>query len=248
MSKNLKIGIFQFHGCDKCFNETLLLNEVKFYDIVRITDPKSWVGEPLHAAVITGYLLPEDEAILATIQTHTDKVVGFGSCAVTGGVFGLAYQRGAPIQPLENFLTNHNPMPVHGCLGEIAELKASLDAQDLAKTLALCKKCSRKSTCSYLDEVERQLDPSEDTESCFNDLGFMCTGYIARECTEMCVDFGAPCRGCKPIIDRPGFRMLGMFGTLMANVEVATEQNKYGATDKLADEDDDVTESILDGR
>ena len=137
-------------------------------------------------------------------------------------------------------------MPVHGCLGEIAELKASLDAQDLAKTLALCKKCSRKSTCSYLDEVERQLDPSEDTESCFNDLGFMCTGYIARECTEMCVDFGAPCRGCKPIIDRPGFRMLGMFGTLMANVEVATEQNKYGATDKLADEDDDVTESVLD--
>ena len=40
--------------------------------------------------------------------------------------------------------------------------------------------------------------------------------------------------------------MLGMFGTLMGNVEVATEASKYGATDKLADQDDDMTESLPD--
>ncbi|MHA1522693.1 MAG: hypothetical protein ACTSRK_21210, partial [Promethearchaeota archaeon] len=43
-----------------------------------------------------------------------------------------------------------------------------------------------------------------------------------------------------------GFRMLGMFGTLMGNIEVATEATGKGGTDKLADEDDDITESIPD--
>jgi hypothetical protein len=40
--------------------------------------------------------------------------------------------------------------------------------------------------------------------------------------------------------------MLGMFGTLMGNVEMATEHSEKGATDKLADADDDVTESLPD--
>jgi hypothetical protein len=40
--------------------------------------------------------------------------------------------------------------------------------------------------------------------------------------------------------------MLGMFGTLMGNIEVATEATGKGGTDKLADEDDDVTDSFPD--
>jgi len=40
--------------------------------------------------------------------------------------------------------------------------------------------------------------------------------------------------------------MLGMFGTLMGNIEVATEHSELGATDKLADKDDDVTDSLPD--
>jgi hypothetical protein len=40
--------------------------------------------------------------------------------------------------------------------------------------------------------------------------------------------------------------MLGMFGTLMGNVDVATEASTYGATDKLADKDDNMTESLPD--
>ncbi len=40
--------------------------------------------------------------------------------------------------------------------------------------------------------------------------------------------------------------MLGMFGTLMGNIEVATEHSEKGATDKLADPEDDVTRSLPD--
>jgi hypothetical protein len=40
--------------------------------------------------------------------------------------------------------------------------------------------------------------------------------------------------------------MLGMFGTLMGNIEVATEHSEKGATDKLADAEDDVTRSLPD--
>jgi len=74
----------------------------------------------------------------------------------------------------------------------------------------------------------------------------MCNGYVARECKENCVAAGAPCRGCKQNIDRPGLRMIGMFGTFMGEIEVATEANKYGATDKLADKDDEITAGVPD--
>jgi hypothetical protein len=97
-----------------------------------------------------------------------------------------------------------------------------------------------------LDSIIRQIDPLDDEETCFNDLGFQCNGYIALECKERCIDYGTQCRGCKPFGERSGIRMLGMFGTLMGNVDVATEASKYGATDKLADEDDEMTESMPD--
>ena len=40
--------------------------------------------------------------------------------------------------------------------------------------------------------------------------------------------------------------MLGMFGTLMGNIEMATEHSEKGATDKLADKADEITESLPD--
>ena len=48
------------------------------------------------------------------------------------------------------------------------------------------------------------------------------------------------------MVERSGVRMLGMFGTLMGNIEVATEHSEKGATDKLADRDDDITTSLPD--
>lgn len=235
----MKVGIFQFNGCDKCFNETLLIPS-----IIHVSDPKNWKEEELDVAVVAGYLTPEDITIIEKIKTNAKKIIAYGSCAVSGGVYGLSYQKGNLIVPTKRIVTG--VVEINGCLAEVDELKKAIDGEEYVSKKKLCDRCSRKSTCDYLDEVMRSIDLEEGDDSCFNDLGFMCNGYIARECKELCVNYGAPCRGCKPLVDRPGFRMLGMFGTLMGNIEVATEATGKGGTDKLADEDDDVTNSFPD--
>jgi hypothetical protein len=155
----------------------------------------------------------------------------------------LANQHGHEITPLRNIV--EEIAEVEGCLGEIDELKSVINEEEPEKLQKLCDVCSRRATCDYLDEVHRQIE-LEDQETCFNDLGFLCNGFISKECKERCIDYNTPCRGCKQLVERSGIRMLGMFGTLMGNIEVATEHSEKGATDKLADEDDDVTRSLPD--
>ncbi|QEE15324.1 hypothetical protein DSAG12_01149 [Promethearchaeum syntrophicum] len=244
----MKIGIFQLNGCNKCFNETILLDKhIKSKnEIYRIknSEIESWSEKELDYAVVTGYIKPENHEFLQNLSKNSKNIVGYGSCATTGGIFGLAYQNGYKISPIGKIISD--AAIVDGCLGEIEELSEILQGNPLSNDSNLCKSCARKSTCEYLDEVVRQIDPQDDIESCYNDFGYMCTGYIAKACKEMCVNYGTPCRGCKPSIDRAGFRMLGMFGTLMGNIEVATEATGKGGTDKLADVDDDITRSIPD--
>ncbi|MHC1590795.1 MAG: NADH-quinone oxidoreductase subunit B family protein, partial [Candidatus Helarchaeales archaeon] len=241
----MKVGIFQFNGCEKCFNETLYkccaVEGSQINDVVRVSDPKTWQGDALDAAVITGYLTAEDEPTLKKISDHAKKMVAYGSCATTGGIFGLSYQKGNEIMPLHNFYPK--AVDVNGCLGEVEELSEAIKGQSFSKTRALCKVCARKSDCDYVEEVQRVIDVEENPEVCYNDQGLMCMGFIAIECKEACVNYGTPCRGCKPMVDRPGFRMMGMWGTLLGNIEVATEATGKGGTDKLADEDDEVTEA-----
>lgn len=240
----LNVKVFQFNGCNKCFNETILLNKESDLNVELISKPNEWKGERIDVAVVTGYILPNDKKILEKIQAHTSKIIAYGDCTTTGGVFGLANQKGHEVSPIKKLGIRVNE--INGCLAEYEELRTVIIGKDLSKFKPLCKVCKRKSTCHYLDEVHRQIELSENQEMCFNDLGFLCTGYIAQECKERCVDYGSPCRGCKPMIERSGIRMLGMFGTLMGNIEVATEASKYGATDKLADIEDDVTNSLPD--
>ncbi len=241
----MKINVFQFHGCTKCFGETTLLKEQAKNQVTWITNPGRWQEKPSDVAVITGYLVPEDKDTLTKISSSTKKVIAYGSCTTTGGVFGLANQKGREILPLHNIIPK--AVEIYGCLGEIEELVQSLTGEFPNHTKKLCQICNRRSTCKYLDHVVRQLDLAEvDKEACLNDLGYMCTGYIASECKEQCMNHGAPCRGCKPRVEQAGIRMLGMFGTLMGNIEVATEGSKYGSTDKLADADDDVTKGLPD--
>jgi len=240
----MSVKIFQFNGCNKCFHETILLKKESDLDIELISNPTEWKEIKIDTAILTGYILPEDKDILFKIENNAEKVIAYGDCTTTGGVFGLSNQRGSKITPINKILSNS--ININGCLAEIEELIATLKREKKVKLKPLCNVCKRRSTCEYLDAVQRQIDPLEDEESCFNDLGFQCNGYIATECKERCVDYGTQCRGCKPIVERSGIRMLGMFGTLMGNVEVATEASKYGATDKLADQDDDMTESLPD--
>ncbi len=244
----MKIGIFQLNGCDKCFNETILLDKDKKSnnEIFRIknSEIKSWKDKQLDVAIITGYFTVENHEFLQKLSEHVKKVVGFGSCATTGGIFGLSYQKGNKISTIAKVIPNASI--IKGCLAEIEELTDILQDIAIPKKENLCKSCARSSTCEYLDEVVRQIDIQEDLESCFNDFGHICSGYIANSCKEMCVNYGTPCRGCQPLVDRSGIRMLGMFGTLMGKLEVASEATGKGGTDKLADEADDVTKSIPD--
>ncbi|MFX1392430.1 MAG: hypothetical protein ACFFAH_02545 [Promethearchaeota archaeon] len=239
----MNVKIFQFNGCNKCFNETLLLKKENNFNVELILEPKNWKEEKVDVAVITGYLLPTDKDILVKIQNNSTRILAYGNCATTGGVFALANQKGYEVTPLRKLIEVYTD--INGCLGEIEELKTIIEGQTPSRLKALCGVCARKSTCQYLDEVHRQIE-LDDNETCFNDLGYLCNGYIAIECKERCIDYDTPCRGCKPMIERSGIRMLGMFGTLMGNIEVATEHSVKGATDKLADDDDDVTESLPD--
>jgi len=239
----MDVKIFQFNGCNKCFYETILLKENSKYKVQLISDPKNWKEEQTDVSIITGYLLPNDKEILDKIKASSEKVIAFGNCTTTGGLFALANQKGHNITPLSEMISN--VAEIYGCLGEIEELKLAINGLDIPKLKNLCEVCGRKRTCEYLDKVHRQIE-LDDENTCFNDLGFLCNGFIAKECKERCIDYNTPCRGCKPSIERSGIRMLGMFGTLMGNIEVATEHSVKGATDKLADDEDDVARRLPD--
>ena len=239
----MDVKVFQFNGCNKCFYESILLKENSKDNIQLISDPKSWNEEKNDVAVITGYLLPEDQYILEKIKANSKRIIAFGNCTTTGGVFALANQKGHNVTPLRRIVGDL--AEINGCLGEVEELKFAIDGAEAPKLKNLCDVCGRKRTCDYLEEVHRQIELGNDN-TCFNDLGFLCNGFVAKECKERCIDYNTPCRGCKPSVDRPGIRMLGMFGTLMGNIEVATEHSEKGATDKLADNEDDVTRSLPD--
>ncbi|MFW9895114.1 MAG: hypothetical protein ACFFD7_04850 [Candidatus Thorarchaeota archaeon] len=239
----MDVKIFQFNGCNKCFNETLLLNLNSEVDVEFIKNPQNWKEEKIETAVLTGYLLLNDREQVLKIKSNADRVIAYGSCTVTGGVFALANQHGHEVTPIKNF--DNDVIEVEGCLGEIDELLSVIKGEELEKPKKLCDLCTRRAICDYLNDVHRQIE-LEDEETCFNDLGFLCNGFVSRECKERCINYNTPCRGCKQLVERSGIRMLGMFGTLMGNIEVATEHSVKGATDKLADEEDDITRSLPD--
>jgi coenzyme F420-reducing hydrogenase gamma subunit len=240
-----KVIIFNFGSCTKCFDESLLLPKDAAYVVDRVANPAAWKPALVDVAVLAGYLLPKDKAIIGSIAKNAKKVIAFGTCAVTGGPFGLASAKGTKLLPIAEAAPG--AAEVHGCLGEWFELDQAIKGVQPEK-IKLCDACKRRSTCKFLSEVVRQLEPpAEDEESCFNDRGFACNGYVARQCKEKCIDQFTPCRACKPFVNRPGIRMLSMFGTLMANVEVATEATGgIAGTDKLADVADDVTRGVPD--
>jgi coenzyme F420-reducing hydrogenase gamma subunit len=239
----MDVKVFQFNGCNKCFNESILLKGDSSYKVEFISDPKNWKEQKVDVSIITGYLLPDDKEILNKIKVNSSKVIAYGDCTTTGGVFALSNQRGHEVTPLQNLV--EGIIKINGCLGEIEELQSEVIGEDTPKLKNLCIVCTRRKTCDYLEQINRQIE-FDNTETCFNDLGYLCNGFIAKECKERCIDYNAPCRGCKPIVERSGVRMLGMIGTLMGNIEVATEHSEKGATDKLADRDDDITASLPD--
>jgi len=117
----MDVKVFQFNGCNKCYNETILLNSETKYKVEFIEDPKNWKETKTDVSVITGYLNPEDREVLDKIKTNSGKVIGYGNCTTTGGVFALANQRGHDITPLNKFIEDAEK--INSCLGEVEELK-----------------------------------------------------------------------------------------------------------------------------
>ena len=82
--------VFQFNGCKKCFNEALLLKENAKYKVEFVPDPKNWKEAKVDVSIITGYLLPSDLKQLEIINNSSGRVIAYGDCPVTGGIFALA--------------------------------------------------------------------------------------------------------------------------------------------------------------
>ncbi|MCF2140960.1 MAG: hypothetical protein K9W44_12960 [Candidatus Lokiarchaeota archaeon] len=254
----MKIGIFQLNGCTKCRNEIinlignpeLIVRNVKDYEeetdvkLIWCTDEYN-LPSSIDIAIFSGYATSENLHCLQEIRKIANQVFTFGSCATDGGIFGLAYQKGIEIFPISKIISVDQE--IRGCLASGDHLLALLKDYNQFQSEKLCEKCPRESTCSFLEEIVHQIDLQElDEKQCFNDVGYTCSGYIANNCQERCIDFGTPCRGCNPFIDDSSIRMLGMMGTLMGQMDVATEASSKGATDKLADEEDEISSAYSD--
>ena len=137
----MAVRIFQFNGCNKCFNESILLKGESGYKVELISDPKNWKEVKTDVSVITGFSLPEDKAVLVKIQSNSEKVIAYGNCATTGGVFALANQRGHNVSPLNTLIKD--VVNINGCLGEIEELKFEIDGEKLPELKNLCIVCGR---------------------------------------------------------------------------------------------------------
>ena len=74
----LNVKVFQFNGCNKCFNESILLKNESDLKVELISNPKNWKPEDIDVGVISGYLLIEDSDILLKIQSHAKKVISYG--------------------------------------------------------------------------------------------------------------------------------------------------------------------------
>jgi len=48
------VRIFQFNGCNKCFNETILLKRESKYKVEFIQNPQNWKEEKTDLSIITG--------------------------------------------------------------------------------------------------------------------------------------------------------------------------------------------------
>ncbi|MFX1479512.1 MAG: hypothetical protein ACFFCI_15425, partial [Promethearchaeota archaeon] len=132
----MHVKVFQFNGCNKCFNESLLLKLNSDYDVEFIEDPKNWKAEKIEIAILTGYLLPTDKEQILKIRKIAERVIAYGSCTVSGGVFALANQHGHEVTPLKNLIDNI--IEVEGCLGEVEELSAAINGEEPLKPKKLC--------------------------------------------------------------------------------------------------------------
>ncbi len=245
MSK-AKVAVHHLGGCDRCSWQTLAIADWDEYTLVHHSLLKNGKSIPknldVDVLVLTGFATRSDLKKLKKLNAGATRVVAYGACPTTGGIFGLANQRGAEVISVCNEL--YADSAIMGCPPNPENLRAILlkDADDSSQPL--CKTCNRTFQEDTFMEIVRPY-VIESADLCYNNLGHPCSGVVSAECSQRCVDFNAPCRGCVNLIECPSLGMISYFGTMARQVEVETVANIW-TTDKLGDGPDDLTESMVD--
>lgn len=189
-------------------------------------------GKDDDIAYITGFVNVDDADVLREIRERYDKVVAYGTCATHGGIFGLANQRGAYVVPVDRIISVDEK--VLGC--------PPRGTGDM-----LCRMCERVREGKLVESFHR-LNHTPPEDVCLNEVGFVCSGAPSLDCAprgERCIDFGLPCRGCVPLSDDQGARLIDEVGSLALKVEVDTVATDWG-TDMLGPRPDELTRSFPD--
>ena len=237
-----KVGVVHLNGCDRCAYQLIALPHCVTAEVV--AHPLLKGKDDLKSAdiiLVTGYARKSDEKQLKEIAKMGKKIIFYGTCPYSGGIFGLLNQKGGDVVPATRFITPDEM--VLGCPPQPVDLEPIIYGKTVAH-VPLCKECTRKFTDDKMPAVLRVPDWSEQ-ETCFNNLGLPCSGAISSRCSQKCIDFNTPCRGCVDMVDDPPGRMIGYFGSLATQIDVDTVATEW-TTDRLGDRPDELTRALVD--
>jgi coenzyme F420-reducing hydrogenase gamma subunit len=240
------VAVVQLNGCDRCAWHTLAFDDSSAYKLVSHPLQKESMRpesiDKVDVLVFTGYATKADASRIKALSANSKQVVAYGTCPYSGGIFGLQNQRGGSVIPLSNAI--RPDISVLGCPPSPDEMMQILDASTKSDGEALCKSCSKSFEEGYFTEIPR-YGTIEGNGKCFNNEGIPCSGVVSKKCAQRCIDFETPCRGCVESSKRASSSMLSFFGSMAYMIDVATAAN-WWTTDKLANDDDDLTCSLPD--
>jgi coenzyme F420-reducing hydrogenase gamma subunit len=240
------VAVIQLNGCDRCAWHTLAFENWPAYKLVSHPLQKESARpesiDKVDVLVFTGYAGKGDISRIKALSARSKHVVAYGTCPHSGGIFGLQNQRGGSVVPLSSAV--QPTLSVLGCPPSPDELKNLLEASPNGNGEALCKSCSKSFEEGYFTEIPR-FGTVETNGKCFNNTGIPCSGVVSKKCAQRCIDFETPCRGCVESSGRAPSSMLSFFGSMSYMIDVATAAN-WWTTDKLADDEDDLSRSLPD--
>lgn len=216
MKTKPKVAFFDFACCEGCQLQIANLEEnviqlADLVDIVEFREVLTGKADAYDIAFVEGSLTrKEDEKRLKDIRKRSKLLVAYGQCAVTGGinrlknrwknmddvklcVYGEFYHMPHldtyPAKGIDELVKVDLFIP--GCpvngdefLRIVKEL--SLDKKPIIPNYPVCVECKLREN------------------GCLFDQGIPCLGPITRAgCGALCPANGAPCDGCRGIVDNP---------------------------------------------
>ena len=143
MSKT-KVAVHHLGGCDRCAWQTLAIADWDEYNLVHhslLNGKKAPKDLDVDVLVLTGYATRADIKTLKKLNAGAARVVAYGTCPTTGGIFGLSNQRGGEVVSVCNEL--FSDYAIMGCPPNPEDLREGL-IEDAANGIQpLCKTCNR---------------------------------------------------------------------------------------------------------